>query len=82
MKKEEIIKKLEDTNKQISKFKKRLKTSDLCEELYDSAIIEKAILLKELENCDKNHIIESVKRGVTKFLPKKEKTLICDYFKS
>ena len=82
MKKEEIIKKIEETDEQIKTFKKRLKTSDLCEDLYDNAILQKAILLKELENCDKNPVIENFKKGVKKLMPKQEKTLICDYFKS
>lgn len=77
MKKEEIIKKIEETEEQIQKFKLRMKSSDLCRDLYDNAILQKAILKKELENCDKNPLIE----GFKKLLPKK-KTLICDYFKS
>ena len=77
MKKEEIIKKIEELDIQIKKFKKRLKESDLCEDLYEEALLKKAVLLKELENCDKNPIIE----GVKKLLPKGKKTLICDYFK-
>lgn len=80
MKKDRIIKEIEETTEQISKFKKRLKTSDLCEDLYDNAILKKAILLKELEECDKNPIIEGFKKGINKVVPKK-KTLICDYFK-
>ena len=78
-KKENIIKRIEDTTEQINKFKKRLKTSDLCEELYDDAILQKAILMKELETCDKNPVIEGLKNGISKLLPK-EKKLICDYF--
>ena len=81
MKKQEILKKLEETQEQINKFRKRLKTSDLCEDLYDNAILQKAILLKELEECDKNPIVEGFKNSVKHLLPKKEKTLICDYFK-
>lgn len=81
MRKEEILKKLEETQEQINKFKKRLKTSDLCEDLYDNAILQKAVLLKELEECDKNPVVEAVKKGVGRLLPKREKTLICDYFK-
>ena len=80
-KKEQITKQIEDTTEQINKFKKRLKTSDLCEEMYDAAILKKAILMKELENCDKNPIIEGIKHNVKKLLPKGEKKLICDYFK-
>jgi len=77
VKKEELLKKIEETDEQIKKFKLRMKSSDLCRDLYDSAVLQKAILKKELENCDKNVIVE----GFKKLLPKKEK-LICDYFKS
>lgn len=77
MKKEEILKKIEEKEYQIEMFKKRLKTSDLCADLYDKAILEKAILKKELEECEKNQIMKMVK----KFIPKsKQKTFICDYF--
>lgn len=81
MKKEEILKRIEETDEQIKMYKKRLKSSDLCEDLYDKAILQKAILIKELENCDKNPVVESLKKGVKKLMPKREKTLICDYFK-
>jgi len=76
MNKQEILRQLEETNEQINLYKKRLKSSDLCEDLYDSAILRKAILIKELENCDKNPIIE----GVKNLFKKREETLICDYF--
>ncbi len=78
MKKEEILKKIQEKEQQIEMFRKRMKTSDLCADLYDKAILEKAILKKELEECEKNQLMKMVK----KFLPKtKKKTLICDYFK-
>ncbi|MGN1154244.1 MAG: hypothetical protein ACI4S3_09460 [Candidatus Gastranaerophilaceae bacterium] len=60
---------------QIKQFKLRLESSDLCETLYNKAILEKAILKKELEDADKNKFVEVVK----KFIPKK-KERICDYF--
>ena len=81
MKREEILKRIEETDSQIQKFKQRLKSSDLCEDLYDKAILQKAILVKELEDCDKNPVVERLKKGIKKLMPKKEKTLICDYFK-
>lgn len=77
MKKDDIIKKIEELDIQIKKYKKRLEYSDLCEDLYEEAILQKAILIKELEEYDKNPLIE----GIKKFIPKKEKTCICDYFK-
>ena len=81
-KKEKIIAKIENTTEQINKFEKRLKTSDLCEEMYDAAILEKAVLMKELENCDKNSLIDGIKSKVKKVFSKGDKKLICDYFRS
>lgn len=80
-KRDKILKQIENTTEQIKKFKKRLKTSDLCEDLYDDAILKKAILLKELEECDKNPITEGLK-NISDLFKKKDKKLICDYFKS
>ena len=76
MKKQEIIKQIEETDEQIKLYKQRLKSSDLCEDLYDSAILKRAVLVKNLEECDKNPIVE----GIKSIFKKKEKTLICDYF--
>ena len=78
MKKEELLKKIKEKEYQIEMFKKRMQTSNLCAELYNNAILEKAILKKELEEIDNNKLISMVK----KFLPKSKKSLICDYFKS
>lgn len=76
MRKKHLQQHIEEKESQIQKFKLRLKSSDLCESLYNKAILEKAILKKELEDADKNKFVEAIK----KILPKK-KELICDYFK-
>ena len=75
MKKKHLQQHIEEKESQIQKFKMRLKSSDLCESLYNKAILEKAILKKELEDLDKNKFVETIK----KILPKK-KERICDYF--
>lgn len=75
MKKKHLQQHIEEKESQIQKFKIRLKSSDLCESLYNKAILEKAILKKELEELDKNKFVESIK----KILPRK-KERICDYF--
>lgn len=75
MKKKHLQLHIEEKESQIQKFKLRLKSSDLCESLYNKAILEKAILKKELEELDKNKFVESIK----KILPRK-KERICDYF--
>ena len=75
MKKKHLQQHIEEKESQMQKFKLRLKSSDLCESLYNKAILEKAILKKELEELDKNKFVESIK----KILPRK-KERICDYF--
>ena len=75
MKKKHLQQHIEEKESQRQKFKLRLKSSDLCESLYNKAILEKAILKKELEELDKNKFVESIK----KILPRK-KERICDYF--
>lgn len=77
MNKKNIRQHIKEKESQILKFKLRLKSSDLCEEQYNKAILEKAILKKELDDADKNPVVEKIK----KLVPKK-KTLICDYFKN
>ena len=76
MKKKHLQQNIAEKEAQIEKFKLRLESSDLCETLYNKAILEKAILKKELDDADKNKFVEAVK----KFIPKK-KERICDYFK-
>ena len=50
-------------------------TKQIKNDLYNSLILQKAILKKDLEDLNKNPFIEKVK----KIIPHKKK-LICDYF--
>lgn len=77
MNKHQLIKQIKEKELQIKRLDFHKTSSEVCGQLYNTLILEKAILKKELENMKKNPIIESVK----KVLPKKQK-LICDYFKS
>lgn len=60
---------------QIKKLHLHATTSDVCDDLCNSLILQKAILKKELDDLNKNTVLEKIK----KVFPKKEK-LICDYF--
>jgi len=71
LKKEHLRQKIEEKECQIQQFKMRLETSDLCEDLYNKAILEKAILKKELDDMSKNKIVEKIK----KIIPQKNKNL-------
>jgi hypothetical protein len=76
--KKQILKKqIQNKELQIKKLHLHLSSTDICNQLYNTLIIEKAILKKQLEELEKNALIE----GIKKVFNKKEK-LICDYFKN
>ena len=76
MKKHQLKKQIFQKELQIKKLNLHHSTSEVCEQLYNSLILEKAILKKELEELEKKPFLEKIK----KCFSKKEK-LICDYFK-
>lgn len=73
--KQQLKKQIQQKELQIKKLSLHLNTSDVCNELCNTLILEKAVLKKELENLSKNPILENIKKAF-----RKEK-LICDYFK-
>lgn len=80
--KEQLKKRIAQTELRIKNLT-RYSSNEVCEDLYNSLILQKAVMKKQLEDLNKNPLIESVKKGVKKgvkkILPRKEK-LICDYF--
>ena len=71
-----IKKRIQQKELQIKKLHLHQTSSEVCSQLYNTLILEKAILKKELEELEKNPVVEAVKRVI----PRREK-LICDYFK-
>lgn len=61
---------------QLSKLKEHIDKSEVCSDLYDKMLIEKAVLKKQLTDLQNKSIVNRIKH----LLPKREK-LICDYFK-
>ena len=76
-KKQEIKKAIQLKALQIKRLHLHHASSEVCEQLCNTLILEKAILKKELEELEKNKLFEAFK----KVIPRKEK-LICDYFKA
>ncbi len=74
--KHQLQKRIQQKELQIKKLHLHQSSSDVCNQLYNTLILEKAILKKELAELDKNKVVEAIKRVI----PKREK-LICDYFK-
>lgn len=70
-----LKKQIQQAELQIKKLDQQALRTDVCEDLYNSLILKKAIMKKELEELEKNPFVEKIKS----FLPHKEK-LICDYF--
>ncbi len=75
MNKNQIKKQIQQKEQQIKKLHLHQSSSEVCEQLYNTLILEKAVLKKELEELEKNPIAEKLKS----LFASKEKR-ICDYF--
>ncbi len=74
--KEKLKSSIREKEIQLSKLKEHIDKSEVCSDLYNRMLIEKAVLKKELDNLQNRSIVNRIKH----LLPKREK-LICDYFK-
>lgn len=74
--KRELISSIREKELQLAKLKEHIDKSEVCSDLYNKVLIEKAILKKQLEDLQNNSLINRIKH----LLPKQDK-LICDYFK-
>lgn len=70
-----LNKRIQQIELQLKKLTQSASTNDVCEDLYNSLVLQKAILNKELQDLNKNPIVEKIR----KIMPHREK-LICDYF--
>ena len=76
MKNKVILKKqIKQTELQIKKLDQQTLKTEIYDDLYNSLVLKKAVLKKELQELEKNPFIEKIKS----FIPHNEK-LICDYF--
>lgn len=76
-KKKDLKQSIKEKETQLAKLKAHVDKSNICNDLYNKVVLEKAILKKELDDLDKNKFAEKIK----KLIPRK-KTLISDYFRS
>lgn len=74
--KRELIFSIQEKELQLSKLREHIDKSEVCSDLYNKVLIEKAILTKQLEDLQNRSIVNRIKH----LLPRQEK-LICDYFK-
>lgn len=73
--KQQLKKRIQQAELQIKKLDLHSTDSEVCADLYNSLILQKAVMKKQLEELEKNPFIEKFKSLV----PHREK-LICDYF--
>lgn len=74
--KKELLASIREKEIQLAKLRNHIDKSDVCSDLYNKILIEKAILKKQLEDSEKNTFINKIKNLV----PRKNEKLICDYF--
>ena len=74
--KQELISSIKQKELQLLKLREHIDKSDVCSDLYNKVLIEKAILTKQLEDLQNRSLVNRIKH----LLPRQEK-LICDYFK-
>ena len=76
MKNKQLLEKqIKQIELQLKKLSYDTATNDLYEDLFNSLVLKKAILKKELQDLNKNFLVENLR----KILPRRKK-LICDYF--
>lgn len=74
--KREIASSIREKEVQLSKLKEHIDKSEICSDLYNKILIEKAILNKQLDDLKNKSLVSRIKH----LLPRQEK-LICDYFR-
>lgn len=79
MNKFQLEKKILEKEHQIAKLKDNVDLSPVCADLYNKAVLEKAILKQEL-NALTEPVLEKVANKMRKVFPFGEKR-ICDFFK-
>ena len=74
--KREILSSIREKEVQLSKLREHIDKSEVCSDLYNKILIEKAILKQQLDDLQNKSLLNRIKH----LLPRQEK-LICDYFR-
>lgn len=74
--KRKLIASIHEKELQLAKLSEHINKSEVCSDLYNKVLLEKAILKKQLEDLQNNTLVNRIKH----LLPRQEK-LICDYFR-
>ncbi len=75
--KKQLLASLHEKELQLAKLKQHIDKSDICADLYNKVLIEKAILKKQLDDLKNNSIAARIRH----LMPRRGEKLICDYFR-
>lgn len=75
--KKQLIASIHEKELQLAKLKQHIDKSEVCSDLYNKVLLEKAILKKQLDDLKNNTIVARIKH----LMPHRGEKLICDYFK-
>ena len=75
--KKELIASIKEKELQLAKLKEHINKSEVCSDLYNKVLIEKAVLKKQLDDLQQNSLVKRIKH----LIPRNRERLICDYFK-
>ena len=75
--KKQLLASLHEKELQLAKLKQHIDKSDICADLYNKVLIEKAILKKQLDDLKNNSIANRIRH----LMPRRGEKLICDYFR-
>jgi hypothetical protein len=75
--KKQLIASIHEKELQLAKLKQHIDKSEVCSDLYNKVLLEKAILKRQLDDLRNNSIVTRIKH----LMPHRGEKLICDYFK-
>ena len=75
--KNKLMASLREKEIQLAKLREHIDKSEVCSDLYNKVLVEKAILKKQLDDLRNNTLANRIKH----LLPRRGEKLICDYFK-
>ena len=75
--KKQLIASIHEKELQLAKLKQHIDKSEVCSDLYNKVLLEKAIIKKQLDDLKNNSIVTRIKH----LMPHRGEKLICDYFK-
>lgn len=76
--KKQLLASIHEKELQLAKLEQHIDKSNICSDLYNKMLIEKAVLKKQLDDLKNNSIVARIRH----LIPHRGEKLVCDYFKN